>query len=107
MLIGTDPRFVRNPSDGGDGWGDSPETPGVDESANDDYGDLRLRVDSPARDEGDNSLLPADTFDLDCDGDVSERLPGRFGRKSSDSQRHGRYGGLRIHSADIAWGFEW
>ena len=75
MLIGIDPHFVRNPSDGGDGWGDNPQTPSIDESANDDYGDLRLRVDSPARDEGDNDLLPADTFDLDADGDVSETLP--------------------------------
>ena len=74
-LVGIAPHFIRDPSDGGDGWGDSPETPSVDESANNDYGDLRLRVDSPARDEGDNALLPPDTFDLDADGNVSERLP--------------------------------
>ncbi len=74
-LIGIDPRFVRNPTDGGDGWGDDPATADVDESANDDYGDLRLRADSPARDEGDNDLLPEDIFDLDGDGDVSEPLP--------------------------------
>ncbi len=55
-LIGTDPLFVRNPSDGGDGWGDDPATPGIDESANDDYGDLRLTLGSPAIDAGSNAL---------------------------------------------------
>ena len=79
-LVGTpesplDPRFIRNPSDGGDGWGDDPETPDIDESLNDDYGDLRLRPDSPAVDAGSNDLLPADEFDLDGDGDVTEPLP--------------------------------
>ena len=42
-LVGTpevpiDPRLVRLPSHGGDGWGDDPDTPDVDESANDDRG---------------------------------------------------------------------
>ena len=77
-LIGVDPSFVRNPSDGGDGWGDDPDTPDVDESANDDYGDLHLRLDSPAVDAGDNSLLPADELDLDNDGDATEPLPVDF-----------------------------
>ncbi len=77
-LIGVDPSFVRNPSDGGDGWGDDPDTPDVDESDNDDYGDLHLRVDSPGVDAGDNSLLPADEFDLDNDGDTAELLPVDF-----------------------------
>jgi len=53
--VGSDPGILRNPSDGGDGWGDDPETPGVDESANDDYGDLRLRSDSPAVNAGNNA----------------------------------------------------
>ena len=79
-LVGTsespiDPRFIRNPSDGGDGWGDDPSTPDIDESANDDYGDLRLRPDSPAVDAGDDSLLPADEFDLDADGNTTEPIP--------------------------------
>ncbi len=74
-LIGVDPSFVRNPSDGGDGWSDNPNTPNLDESANNDYGDLHLRGGSPANDAGDNSLLPADEFDLDNDGDTSELLP--------------------------------
>ncbi|MEL6797175.1 MAG: right-handed parallel beta-helix repeat-containing protein [Planctomycetota bacterium] len=47
-----DPQFLRMPSDGGDGWGDNAATPGVDESLNDDYGDLRLRPGSPAIDAG-------------------------------------------------------
>ena len=74
-LVGVDPLFVRNPSDGGDGWGDDPDTAGVDESANDDYGDLRLLPTSPAIDAGDDALLPTDEFDLDGDGNVAEQLP--------------------------------
>ena len=65
-LVGVDPLFVRNPSRGPDGvWG----------TADDDYGDLRLQPGSPAIDAGDNALLPADEFDLDGDGDVTEVLP--------------------------------
>jgi predicted outer membrane repeat protein len=73
-----DPLFVRNPSDGGDGWGDDPATSGVDEGANDDYGDLRLRFGSPAIDEGSSSYLPVEVttdyygaprvIDSDADG---------------------------------------
>ncbi|HPM84263.1 MAG TPA: Ig-like domain-containing protein, partial [Candidatus Anammoximicrobium sp.] len=74
-LVGVDPRFVRNPSNGGDGWGDNPQTAGVDESANDDYGDLRLTGQSPAIDYGDNSLLPLDSRDLDQDGVTNEPIP--------------------------------
>ena len=79
-LVGTsenpiDPRFIRAPSDGGDGWWDDYRTPDVDESANNDYGDLRLQVDSPAVDTGDNALLAPDTHDLDADGDTVEPIP--------------------------------
>ncbi len=74
-LMNVDPAFVRNPSDGGDGWGDNPDTPAVNESANDDYGDLHLTAHSAAIDFGDTSLLPSDMVDLDDDGDTSERLP--------------------------------
>ncbi len=74
-LIGLDPAFVRNPSDGGDGWGDDPDTPDLDESANDDYGDLRLQPKSFAVDAGDTSRLPADVTDLDSDGDMAEPVP--------------------------------
>ena len=58
-LIGLDPQFVRNPGTNGP----------------DDYGDLRLRPDSPAIDAGDDSLLPQDLFDLDADGDTGEPIP--------------------------------
>ena len=41
--------------------------------------DLRLyttfRHPSPAIDQGDNSALPADTYDLDGDGDTASRCP--------------------------------
>ncbi len=40
-----------------------------------DYGDLRLRTDSALQDKGNNSFLPADTQDLDGDGDTTETLP--------------------------------
>ena len=51
-----DPQFVRSPSDGGDGWGDDPQTFDFDESENDDFGDLRLTFFSPALDAGDPTL---------------------------------------------------
>ncbi|MEL6795361.1 MAG: right-handed parallel beta-helix repeat-containing protein [Planctomycetota bacterium] len=57
-----DPLFVRPPTDGGDGWGDDPLTPDIDESLNDDFGDLRLRAGSPAIDAGTNDFfMPGDT----------------------------------------------
>ncbi|HBO44671.1 MAG TPA: hypothetical protein DD670_12215 [Planctomycetaceae bacterium] len=58
-LVDGDPHFLRNPNNGGDVWGDNPATPGVDESANDDYGDLRLYLDSPAINAGSNALAVA------------------------------------------------
>ncbi len=64
--IDADPVFVRDPDDGGDGWSDDPETPDVDEGANDDYGDLRLQADSPCIDTGDPAFVPGPgTTDLD------------------------------------------
>ncbi len=74
-LIGTDAGFIRNPSDGGDGWGDDPATSGVDESANDDYGDLQLAPGSAAIDAGNSALLPADVLDVDSDTNTTEVLP--------------------------------
>ncbi len=73
--ISSDPLLVRNPSDGGDGWGDAPATQDIDEAANDDYGDLRLRAGSPCIDSADNRALPADGTDLDGDGDFGEPIP--------------------------------
>jgi len=46
-IFGDDPLFVQPPDDGGDGWGDDPGTPDVDEGENDNYGDLRLSEFSP------------------------------------------------------------
>ncbi|MHC4500362.1 MAG: PASTA domain-containing protein, partial [Planctomycetota bacterium] len=63
--IDADPLFVRNPDDGADGWGDDPYTPSIDEGANDDFGDLRLRTSSPCIDAGDNSVIDPGSTDLD------------------------------------------
>jgi parallel beta-helix repeat protein/predicted outer membrane repeat protein len=60
------PMFVRDASDGGDGWGDDPCTPGVDEGANDDFGDLHLQGDSPCINAGSPlGVLPPDSLDMD------------------------------------------
>ena len=56
-----DPRFV-NPL-------------GPDGVAGTEDDDLRLRSDSPCIDAGDTTALPADWFDLDGDGDMTEPLP--------------------------------
>ncbi len=63
--IDDDPMFVQAPSDGGDGWGDDPCTPGPDEGANDDFGDLHLLPGSPCIDTGDNSMADPCSTDLD------------------------------------------
>ena len=61
-----DPLFVRPPSPGQDGaWG----------TDDDDYGDLRLQIASPAINSGSNTLLPKDTADLDGDSDRNEKIP--------------------------------
>jgi hypothetical protein len=60
-IVAADPGFV-NPL-GPDG------IPGTEDD------DLRLRADSPCIDAGNSIALPADTFDLDDDADVTEPLP--------------------------------
>jgi len=55
--LNADPLFVRVPG------------------TSDDYGDLHLRDGSPCVDTGDNALVPADTTDLDGDGNTTEKLP--------------------------------
>lgn len=60
-----DPLFVRTPSDGGDGWGDNPLTPDIDEGVNDDFGDLRLLNGSPAIERGYSQVVAPGAVDLD------------------------------------------
>lgn len=57
---------------GADGGGNIDADPLFVDAAN---GDLHLQLTSPAIDAGDNSALPADTADLDGDGDIFEVLP--------------------------------
>ncbi len=73
--ISQDPLFVRDPDDGGDGWGDDPDTLAIDESANDDYGNLRHLPGSPCIDAADNDAVLNDMLDIDGDGDVTEPIP--------------------------------
>lgn len=61
-----DPLFAINPTDGGDGWGDNPSTPAIDESANDDFGNLRLVAGSPCIDAGNSFFTGA----IDLAGNV-------------------------------------
>jgi len=65
-VIDADPLFVRDPDDGGDGFG---------VGNNDDFGDLRLQPGSPAMDMGNNAHLPMDSADLDGDFDFFEQIP--------------------------------
>ena len=51
--INADPLFSSNPDDGGDGFGDNPDTSDIDESSNDTFGQLQLLPDSPCIDAGD------------------------------------------------------
>jgi hypothetical protein len=65
-MVSGDPLFMAEPDAGVDSeWG----------TANDEYGDLRLGIGSPAVDAGDNSVVPVDSYDLDKDGDTAEVLP--------------------------------
>ncbi|MGA2172624.1 MAG: PQQ-binding-like beta-propeller repeat protein [Sedimentisphaerales bacterium] len=54
--IDDNPRFVREPNDGGDGWG---------VGNNDDYGDLHLRIDSPCIDAGSPLYKGLNATDID------------------------------------------
>jgi len=67
--IDTDPLFVREPNDGGDGWIDDPYTEEVDESANNIYGDCHLKPSSQCIDAGDPNYA-ADPNETDIDGEI-------------------------------------
>ena len=56
--INSSPLFAREPNDGDDGWSDNPATPSVDESANNDYGDIHLQATSPCVNAGDPTANP-------------------------------------------------
>jgi parallel beta-helix repeat protein len=63
--VSADPRFVQMATAGPDGlWGTA-----------DDTGDLHLLPGSPCIDAGSNTDVPADTADLDGDGNTTEALP--------------------------------
>jgi predicted outer membrane repeat protein len=64
--IDVDPLFARDPDPGDGDW---------TTLADNDYGDLRLQPSSPAVDAGDNTAVPADTSDLDGDGNTTEPVP--------------------------------
>jgi len=80
--IDDDPEFVRNPDDGGDGWGDDPETSDIDEGENDDYGDFHLLSNSPVIDAGSNTAVPPDFLDLDGNGITNEPIPLDLGKNA-------------------------
>ncbi len=74
--IDDNPMFVREPNNGGDGWGDDPCTPDVNEGENDDFGDLHLQNGSPCINTGDTSF-PIRPNAVDIDGQpriMGERL---------------------------------
>ncbi len=73
--VDVDPIFVRRPDDGGDGWGDNPDTPEVNEQVNDDMGDLRLNPCSLVINAGFNFAVLQDVADLDGDDDMIEPVP--------------------------------
>jgi len=51
------------------------DTDGPDDTLGTEDDNLRLLPDSPCIDAGDNTAVPADTADLDGDGDTSEPIP--------------------------------
>ncbi len=67
--INLDPNFVLNPDNGGDGWGDNPFTLTIDESLNDNFGNVQLEFGSPCIDIGNNT-----PFDSIPEYDLSNKL---------------------------------
>ena len=64
--IDLNPKFIRDPNDGSDGWG---------VGDNDDFGNLRLSPGSPCIDDANNAAVPPDSNDIDNDGNTTEPLP--------------------------------
>ncbi len=64
--IDANPLFVRNPDDGGDGWG---------VGNNDNFGDLRLLPGSACIDAGDGTAVIQDITDFNGNGDTTEPIP--------------------------------
>lgn len=91
-----DPAFVRAVACGDDGCTDNPPTP-ADEAANDDYGDLRLRANSPVVDVGNNNLVALDGLDLDNDLKLDEKLP-------LDLDRQPRVAAVKSTTATVDFG---
>lgn len=94
--IDDNPLFNSDPNDGGDSWGDS----------NDDYGDLHLQTVSPCINTGSNSLVAADTFDLDNDSDTNEPIPFDLDnhQRFADSDCDGVYSSLvDMGPYEFAW----
>jgi outer membrane protein assembly factor BamB len=64
--LACDPLLVRWPDNGGDGWGDNPDTNGIDEGSNDDFGDPHLQPTSPCIQAGDPAArIPSCAVDFD------------------------------------------
>jgi outer membrane protein assembly factor BamB len=68
--LAADPLLVRWPDNGGDGWGDNPDTNDIDESLNDDFGDPHLQPMSPCIQAGDPAARISSwgTWATDLDG---------------------------------------
>jgi len=70
------PIFIREPNDGGDGWGVGGNNDfGWGAGDNDDFGNLRFQYISPCIDTADNASVPADSEDLDEDLNTAEPIP--------------------------------
>jgi hypothetical protein len=90
------PNFVRPVNCGEDGCTDDPATP-ADESANDDYGDLRLQPGSPAIDAGDRHVEQLNGITTDLAGQprivAAKTLPAKVDLGAYEAQPAAHAGG--------------